>query len=233
MLMGLALVTACNEGPIPTEVTAPPLAAKPSCPGHPSCGDDGGGDGDDGGTSSTVSVAITTSVAGAGIYPNSSTAVYPGTFNSDGDLWVEAPCDQALYFRLDLTNQGLGDPFDDQILEQCGFPPRLIIARLLHVTATTPTLLTSNWSEGNTNLGDAHNYYFEAGGTSHNLIWRGGLYAQVNDNGDGTVTYTVSAEPDLADDADLWKRASSGKPRLVKVGDAVGHVELAVTVSNE
>lgn len=240
LLAGLAI--GCSEGPTTAFQPPDPSFHHNSDHGGGPPGGGGGDDGgDDGGSTTTIDVQIVTSVSGAGLYPSSTTAVYPGESNSDGDVWADAPC-ESLAFLLDLTGQGLGEPFDSQVQEDCnagGAAPRLTIQRLLTVTATTPTLLPNGHWEvddgagvGSTNLSEVHNYYFVENDTRYNVIWRGGLYAHVTDNGDGTRTYTVSTEPDLADDAELWYMPAKGKPRLEIVGPALAHMELQVTVSN-
>lgn len=221
------LALACSEGPTDSSFypADPAFHHNPGHGGGPGGGDDGGS------TSPTGTVTITTSILGAGIYPNSDTAVYDAAFNGV-DLHLRAPCDRGLAIRLDLTGQGLGPKFD-QVREDCGdSSPRLIVERLLEVTSTTPVLLWSDYTDGSTNYGEAHNYYFHVDGVEHDVVWRAGLYAYVTDNGDGTSTYTVSTGSDLADDAEVWYRADKGKPRQLLLGSAVANLDLQVTVSN-
>ena len=60
LVAALALWTACDQQPTATLADAPaPSFAKPACPGHPSCKDDGGGDdGGDGGSGGEASLPI-------------------------------------------------------------------------------------------------------------------------------------------------------------------------------
>lgn len=234
-----ALFTACSmDGPTDLVDRDGSLttAAKPDGVG----GGNGGGGGDDGGGTSepTAEVTITTVVAGAGLYSDGG-GTYSGAFN-DGDLWVHASCEESRKFVLDLTAQGLPAPFTATV-EGCGFPPRLTIEAGL-IGASVGDVLGKPVPAGSTNMGDATNYYFaDPDGTTYNVIWQGGICVHsVTDNGDGTTTYGLSTDPvssacavDLAEQADLVRRKTKGKPGTEPVagdGSVIAHLDLEVRV---
>ena len=146
----------------------------------------------------------------------------------------------SVLLSLDLTGEGLAAPFD-AVLDSCdpdsggsSASPRITIPRLLDVTG--PTIISTNWTAGSTNFGDAVNYYIVENDERYNVVWRGGIHVTsvVDDDcaGSGTKTYTISTESDLAgpNGVELWTRAAKGKPRMVPFDPSdpsvVAHLEL-------
>lgn len=225
----LVLALGCSKGPTGPSESVGGLVLAKKCPSPP-CNDGGDGGGT---TNPTASVVITTLVAGAGLYGDGLGA-YPGEFTSaDGNLWIHAPCESGREFRLDLTGQGLGDPFE-AVVTDCGFPPRLTIEAGLNSSVVGQTLGTAVYPPS-TDMGPATNYYFEDATTTYNVVWQEGIRVTSDSGCVGTDrTYTLSTDPDLADDADLLRRATKGRPRTEPVGpgdgSVVAHLDLEVVV---
>lgn len=233
VMIGMGSLVGCEDDPVGTDSLpqAPRLSHKP---GH------GGGGG--GGPTEPLfaTVTIETSIAGAGLYSDGQGS-YTGEL--DGNLWIHAQCPRE--FRLNLSGEGLVPPFD-QVIEDCGFPPRLTIEQGL-LGATAGAVLGTSVPPGSTNMSPATNYYFEDGqiGT-HNVIWQAGICVTertdvVNGNGSTTTTWKLSTDPDLLDPdligtacddgvnraaaADLVTRAVQGRPRtepVCRVGEVPG-----------
>jgi len=236
-----ALALGCSD--VPTSVEAPsvdaqtidPQAAKPICPGHPSCGNDG----DDGGSTGSPTAVISTSIAGSGVYGDTHGA-YVVAFNSDGDLWVgnDAFCDDGRYIELDVKGQA-GVPFTDPV-QTCknkrgksSASPRIAVPLLLG--AQEGDVLGAPMDPSSSNFGDATNYYFFEGGSTYNVVWQGGIeVVQVDQTATETVYHlsTITAAADgfgqLSDLAELWRAETSGQNVLAP--DLIAHLELVVTV---